>query len=220
MQQSLHEKYRPHSFADVIGQPKVLAAIDQCRQRGGLAGRGYWITGKPGTGKTTIARLIAAEVAGDPFNIIDLGAADIGIDDLRKLNRDLSFYGLGGTGGKALIINDADELSSVMLSALKAYLEAIPAHAVWCFTTTRVGQASLFEDAHAETQIVGRCVELPLTTQGLAEPMAKRAQQIAIAEGLDGRTFPEYLRFVKDRQNDMRRIISGIESGAMLRGDA
>ena len=58
----LHESYRPHAWSDVIGQDKALAKIDALRKRG-LSGRSYWISGQSGTGKTTIARLIAAEVA-------------------------------------------------------------------------------------------------------------------------------------------------------------
>jgi len=58
----LHEQYRPASWPEVVGQDKVLAKIQTLRKRG-LAGRAFWITGQSGTGKTTIARLIAAELA-------------------------------------------------------------------------------------------------------------------------------------------------------------
>ena len=58
----LTETYRPTTWADVIGQNKIVKRIDTLRPRG-LAGRAYWISGQTGTGKTTIARLIAAEVA-------------------------------------------------------------------------------------------------------------------------------------------------------------
>ena len=54
----LHEEYRPTSWADVVGQEKVLDKLSLLRQRG-LAGRSYWLTGGSGTGKSTIARLIS-----------------------------------------------------------------------------------------------------------------------------------------------------------------
>ena len=60
----LHEQYRPHSWGEVVAQPKILRQIDTLRRRG-LAGRAYWISGESGTGKTTIARLIA-ECNGSP----------------------------------------------------------------------------------------------------------------------------------------------------------
>jgi DNA polymerase III gamma/tau subunit len=55
----LHEQYRPRDWSDVVGQDKAIAKIDALRNRG-LAGRAFWISGSSGTGKTTVARLIAA----------------------------------------------------------------------------------------------------------------------------------------------------------------
>ena len=59
----LPEVYRPKSWAEVVGQDKILAKIALLRSRGGLAGRAFWLSGQSGTGKTTIARLIAQEIA-------------------------------------------------------------------------------------------------------------------------------------------------------------
>jgi ABC-type glutathione transport system ATPase component len=59
----LTESYRPRAFDDVVGQDKIIQHIRALAKRG-LAGRAYWLSGQSGTGKTTIARLIAQEVAG------------------------------------------------------------------------------------------------------------------------------------------------------------
>ena len=61
----LHEKYRPKDWPDVIGQPKAVRVLTSLRDRSGFAGRAFWIAGASGIGKTTIARLIAADVADD-----------------------------------------------------------------------------------------------------------------------------------------------------------
>lgn len=58
----LHERYRPKVWADVVGQPKALERLEALRSRG-LGGRAYWISGASGVGKTTVARLLAAEIA-------------------------------------------------------------------------------------------------------------------------------------------------------------
>ena len=50
MMQPLFEKYRPRTWADVIGQEKIGRRIDVLRRRG-LGGRAYWITGASGTGR-------------------------------------------------------------------------------------------------------------------------------------------------------------------------
>lgn len=54
------------------------------------------------------------------------------------------------------------------------------------FTTTVEGQDSLFEDAIDAHPLLSRCIELPLARRGLAEAFAKRAHEIADAEGLNG----------------------------------
>ena len=54
----LQDQYRPRLWTEVVGQDKILAKIDQLRNRG-LSGRAYWLSGQSGVGKTTIARLIA-----------------------------------------------------------------------------------------------------------------------------------------------------------------
>ena len=72
----LIEQYRPTSWGDVVGQDKALRQIDVWRKRGSLLGRKLWLSGKSGTGKTTIARLIAAEFA-DPMCVSEFNAKDM-----------------------------------------------------------------------------------------------------------------------------------------------
>ncbi len=75
MMQPLHEQYRPQAWDDVIGQGKAVAKIKALAKRG-LAGRAWWFTGQSGTGKTTLARLIAQAVA-DPFCTDEIDATDL-----------------------------------------------------------------------------------------------------------------------------------------------
>src|SRR5262245_17092896 len=55
----LAEQYRPRAWADVVGQDRAVNRIQGLVKRG-LGGRAFWLSGQSGTGKTTIARLIAA----------------------------------------------------------------------------------------------------------------------------------------------------------------
>jgi len=70
----------------VVGQDNTLKRIEVLRRRG-LSGRAYWLSGQSGTGKTTIARLIAAEIADDfatlgrAFDKPQLGDFDYGKPD-------------------------------------------------------------------------------------------------------------------------------------------
>ena len=60
----LHEQYRPKCWEEVAGQVEALAEVQAVLKRG-WGGRAWWLTGLSGTGKTTIARLIAQEGAGE-----------------------------------------------------------------------------------------------------------------------------------------------------------
>src|SRR6266446_1376601 len=71
----LWERERPRSWEQVIGQEKVIRQLRRLEGRTGLSGRAYWLSGQSGTGKTTIARLIAAAVA-DDFSIKEVDAGD------------------------------------------------------------------------------------------------------------------------------------------------
>ncbi|MCH7685960.1 MAG: AAA family ATPase, partial [Planctomycetes bacterium] len=162
----LHEQHRPKDWGDIVGQDKVIAKLNVVRRRG-LSGRAYWLAGQSGTGKTTIARLIAAEIA-DDFGIDEIDAQHCTPARIAELERSCRCRTFG-KGGRAIIINEAHGLSKPAIRQLLVTLERIPAHVVWCFTTTVDGQESLFDgqiDAHP---LLSRCVELPLSRRGLAE---------------------------------------------------
>src|SRR4051812_38302867 len=62
---ALYEKYRPRTWSDVVGQEAAVNKLLALRDRVGFGGQVFYITGQSGQGKTTLARLIAAEVADD-----------------------------------------------------------------------------------------------------------------------------------------------------------
>jgi replication-associated recombination protein RarA len=210
----LYEKYRPASWPEVVGQDKVVKQIRQLIDRGGLSGRAYWLSGGSGQGKSTIARLIAHEVA-DDFLVTEIDASSLTVPQLRELERDSQLSGWGDKPGRAYVINESHGLRKDVIRQLLVTLERIPQHAVWVFTTTNENEEALFEDCLDASPLLSRCISLPLARRGLAEAFASRAKEIAEREGLDGKPLKDYLRLVNENRSNFRAVLQAIEAGEM-----
>ncbi len=210
----LRELYRPKCWGDVVGQPKALATIDRLRRRG-LAGRAYWLSGKSGVGKTTIAKLLAGEIA-DALNVEEYDAAELTPTRIKEMERASHCTRLGDKPGLVYLVNEAHGLRSDAVRQLLVTLERIPGHAVWIFTTTKAGQESLFADEADAHPLISRCQVIALAERDLAKPFAQRAQEIAQAEGLDGRPIDDYIRLVNEHKGNLRAVLQAIDGGLML----
>lgn len=216
MRLPLTEKYRPTTLDEVIGQEKAVTTLRKLR--GGFAGRAFWVSGPSGTGKTTLARIIAGEVA-DPSMVVELTARDLTTDRMRDIIDTLGLYGWG-KGGRAVIVNEMHGASRATIERLLDALESIPQHAVWVFTTTRVGEEGLFEDQQDAGPLLSRCVKVTTTNQGFAEAFAVRAHTIARAEGLDGVPLSEYVKLARKCKNNARAMLQAIDAGEFVGGAA
>lgn len=217
---ALHEQYRPRTWDDVAGQDAAVRSIRRVLARG-WGGRAWWITGASGTGKTTLAKLIAAEGASE-FGTEEHDAGSLTPAKVRELERQYAgrMLPVNGKSGWAIVVNECHGLRKDTVRCLLDVLERLPGHVVWVFTTTRQGQASLFEDDTDGdcAPLVSRCVEVPLADDADSRSaMARRAKQVAMAAGCDG--FPEgaYTAALAACKGNLRALLGKVESGQLAR---
>ena len=178
---SLADRYRPKDWPEVIGQPKAVAMLQRFESRGDLAGRAYFISGKSGTGKTTLARIIASKLA-DAWNVDEMDAADLTADTLRRIMAESSLLGMGTKPGRAFLVNEAHGLRADQVRKLLTVIEPgeIPAHVVWVFTTTVEGRKVLFEGIADSAPLLSRCTVIELAQRDLAARFARLAAERAV----------------------------------------
>ena len=158
MSLALYRKYRPSTFADVIGQEHVTVPLSNALESGRIH-HAYLFSGPRGCGKTSSARIMARSlncekgptpnpcgecqsckdlVANGPgsIDVIELDAATHGlVDDARDL-RDKAFFAPVNSRYKIYIIDEAHQLGPGAANALLKVVEEPPPHVLFIFATT------------------------------------------------------------------------------------
>jgi DNA polymerase III subunit gamma/tau len=215
---ALHEQYRPRSWGDVAGQGDAVQAIRRVLARG-WGGRAWWITGASGTGKTTLAKLIAAEGASE-LATEEMLAGGLTPAGVRELERQYSRRPLpiDGKAGWCIVVNECHGLRRDTVRCLLDTLERIPDYVVWVFTTTNTGQARFFDDDSDgdAAPLVSRCQEIRLADgPAVRKALAKRAKAVAQDAGCDGLPDAVYERCVEACRGNLRMVLQRVESGQL-----
>ncbi|MES2876178.1 MAG: DNA polymerase III subunit gamma/tau [Patescibacteria group bacterium] len=144
MSVALYRKYRSRSLAEVVGQEHVTTLLANALKSDQTA-HAYLFTGPRGVGKTSIARILAHEINGLPYDeesthldIIEIDAAsNNGVEDIRDL-RDRVQIAPVSARKKVYIIDEVHMLSKQAFNALLKTLEEPPEHVVFILATTDI----------------------------------------------------------------------------------
>ncbi len=196
MYQVIARKYRPQSFSEVVGQEHVKTTLEHAIAQSRIA-HGYIFSGQRGTGKTTIARILArclncvagptAEpcgecasckeiAAGGSVDVIEIDAAsNRGINEMRELRENVR-YQPARDRYKVFIIDEAHQITTEAFNALLKTIEEPPPWAVFVLCTT---------EAHKiPATIASRCQHFSFRSVDFDELVA-RIEWICRQEGIE-----------------------------------
>ncbi len=187
MGQALYRAYRPKSLGEIVGQEHVTTTLSNALKSGKIS-HAYLLTGPRGTGKTSIARILAHEINDLPYDdeahldIIEIDAAsNRRIDEIRDL-RDRVSTAPSAAKYKVYIIDEVHMLTKEAFNALLKTLEEPPAHVVFILATTEAHK--LPETITSRTQ---RYSFRPVPSEqaiGLLQTIAKKEKIIIDDEAL------------------------------------
>jgi DNA polymerase-3 subunit gamma/tau len=160
--QVIARKWRPQTFADVVGQSHVMTTLENAIRTNRIA-HAYIFSGARGVGKTTTARILAKALncikgptptpcnecdscreitAGNSMDVIEIDAAsNRGIDQIREL-RDMVRYAATGGHHKVIILDEAHMLTDEASNALLKTLEEPPDRVIFVMATTEPDKLS------------------------------------------------------------------------------
>ena len=194
--ESLYRKWRSQTFSDLVGQEPVIRTLKNALASGKLA-HAYLFTGPRGTGKTSMARLLAKTInclhpqdgepcnecdqcreitAGSSFNVSEIDAAsNRGIDSIRDLREKVMMPPTTGKY-KVYILDEAHMLTTEAFNALLKTLEEPPPHAIFVMATT---------DVHKMLPtVLSRCQRFDFKRFNLRQ-LVERLRFVSQAEGVE-----------------------------------
>ncbi len=192
----LYRKYRPQTFAEIVGQEHVVQTLTNALTSG-MMSHAYLFSGPRGSGKTTIARLLAKAVnchnrkdsefepcnkcsscleikQGRSLDFIEIDAASHrGIDEMRELREGIKFTPTKEKY-KVFIIDESHQLTKEAVNALLKTLEEPPPYAIFVLATTEIHKMI--------PTIISRCQRFDFRKLTLPE-IIKRLELISKKEG-------------------------------------
>src|ERR1043165_9224133 len=193
---ALYRKYRPQDYDEVVGQEPVVRTLKNAIA-GGQVRQAYIFAGPRGTGKTSLARILAkglncaqgptvtpdgtcnscvAIASGTSLDVVEMDAASQrGIDDIREIRERVVLQPVEGRY-KVYILDEAHQLTDAAFNALLKLIEEPPPHLVFVFCTTDLSKML--------PTVRSRCQTFAFSRPRLPE-LVQKLRRIADAEGIE-----------------------------------
>jgi DNA polymerase III subunit gamma/tau len=193
---ALYRKYRPQNFDEVVGQEPVVRTLRNAISSGQVR-QAYLFAGPRGTGKTSLARILAkalncaqgptpdpdgtchacvAIAGGTSLDVIEMDAASQrGIDDIREIRERVVLQPVEGRY-KVYILDEAHQLTDAAFNALLKLIEEPPPHLVFVFCTTDLSKML--------PTVRSRCQTFVFSRPRLPE-LVRLLRRVAAGEGIE-----------------------------------